>query len=87
MLVKSSEEIGMVVKNTRKSQGLTQEKLAKLCNIGARFIVDLENGKPTCQIAKTLIVLNGLGIKVDLTAPAANPLVDYIEVGLDNKED
>jgi y4mF family transcriptional regulator len=76
MLVKSSEEIGMVVKNTRKAQGLTQEKLAKLCNIGARFIIDLENGKPTCQIAKTLIVLNSLGIKVDLSPPAANTLVD-----------
>jgi len=70
MYIKSSKDIAEIVKEARKSQGLTQIKLAKLCNVGTRFIIDLENGKPTCQIDKILVVLNGLGIKVNMTPPS-----------------
>lgn len=38
------------------------------CGTGIRFIVDLEKGKPTCQIGKTLQVLQLLGLAVE-TAP------------------
>lgn len=69
MQIKTSEQIGKIVKDARKAQGLTQVKLARLCNVGTRFVSDLENGKSTCQIDKTLIILNGLGIKIDLISP------------------
>jgi hypothetical protein len=36
---------------------------------GLRFIIDLEKGKPTCQLGKVLIVLQTLGIKIDLALP------------------
>ena len=36
---------------------------------GLRFIIELEKGKPTCQLEKTLAVLNTLGIKIDLIPP------------------
>lgn len=32
-----------------------------------RFIVDLENGKPTAQIGKALAVLQSLGLALDLS--------------------
>ena len=35
------------------------------------FIIDLEKGKETCEIAKVLTVLNTLGIKMTLTTPTA----------------
>ena len=38
--------------------------MAGLCNVGVRFIVDLEAGKETCQIGKVLYVLDMLGIKL-----------------------
>lgn len=69
MYIKSTENIGKIIRETRKAQGFTQIKLAKLCGVGARFIGDLENGKPTCQLDKTLIVLNNLGIKIELSPP------------------
>lgn len=69
MNIKSPEEIGKIVRKVRKSQNLTQVKLAKLCNIGTRFIGDLENGKPTCQLDKTLTVLCGLGITLNIFVP------------------
>src|SRR5688572_31571578 len=38
---------------------------------GLRFIIEVEQGKPTCQLGKVLAVLQTLGIKFELIAPAA----------------
>ena len=39
---------------------------------GLRFIIELEKGKPTCQLSKVLTVLNTLGITIKLTPPATD---------------
>ena len=62
-------EIGERIRGTRKALGLTQEQLALTAGTGLRFIVDLEKGKPTCQIGKVLTVMSTLGIKMTLTTP------------------
>lgn len=62
--------IGETVRSTRKAQGLTQQDLALACGTGLRFIIDLEKGKPTCQLAKTLLVIQTLGITIALSPPA-----------------
>ncbi len=36
------------------------------CGTGMRFIVDLEKGKPTCQIGKTLQVMQALGLAIEI---------------------
>ena len=64
MQIKSMKDIGNLVKETRKKQKLTQVQLAQLSNVGTRFLSDLENGKPTCEVEKTLKVLSNLGIKL-----------------------
>ena len=65
----SSKQIGELIAKTRKSQQLTQQELAMVVNTGVRFISDLENGKPTVQLEKTLKVLQALGVNVLLTVP------------------
>ena len=65
MIIKTTKDIGNLIKQTRKKQGLTQVELAELTNVGARFLSDLENGKPTCEIEKTIKVLSNLGIKLE----------------------
>ncbi len=64
--------IGEIVRSTRKSMKLTQPDLALTSGTGLRFIVDLENGKPTCQIGKALQVINALGISIQLILPKTN---------------
>lgn len=56
------QEIGQLVRDERKAQGISQEDLAGVANTGVRFISDLENGKPTIQINKLLNVLSALGL-------------------------
>lgn len=59
-----SKDIGKIVKNTRKKLGVTQRNLALTSGTGLRFISELEQGKPTCQLEKVLTVLRTLGIKL-----------------------
>ena len=66
MQIKTVEDIGKLIKETRKKQNLTQVQLAKLTNVGTRFLSDLENGKPTCEVGKILKVLSNLGIKLEV---------------------
>ncbi len=66
----TAKHIGDLIRKTRKSLGLTQKDLALTSGTGLRFIIDLEKGKPTCQLEKALTVLNTLGIKMELTPPS-----------------
>ncbi len=61
-----SSSLGSFIKNIRKAQKLTQDEVAGLSGTGLRFIVDLEKGKPTCQIEKVLGVIKVLGIRIKL---------------------
>jgi HTH-type transcriptional regulator/antitoxin HipB len=58
----NAKEIGEIIKNTRKELGVTQRKLALTSGTGLRFIIELEQGKPTCQLEKVLTVLRTLGL-------------------------
>ncbi len=65
----TTAEIGDVVRTTRKAAGLRQDELAGAAGVGLRFIVDLEAGKPTAQIGKTLQVLAALGCSLEILPP------------------
>ena len=62
------DDLGRLVKKERKAMGLTQAELALASGTGIRFISDLENGKPTCQIGKTLAALKTQGIRMTLSS-------------------
>ena len=66
MKIKTTKDIAILIKTERKKQNLTQTELAGLCNVGLRFIVDVEAGKETCQICKVLKVLDVLGINLEI---------------------
>lgn len=61
--------LGQAVRRERKAQGLRQDELAAASGVGARFIIELEAGKPTVQLEKALHVLHTLGLSVAI-APA-----------------
>ena len=65
----SPGQVGQTVKKVRQALGATQRQLALAAGAGLRFVIDLEKGKPTCEIGKTLDVLNALGVRLTLEAP------------------
>ena len=72
MKAETVEELGRTIRLRRKELQLTQKELAMTCGTGLRFIIDLERGKPTCQLGKTLGVLRNLGLAVE-TRPLGHP--------------
>ena len=63
-VIRCAAELGEVARKQRQMLGLKQGDVAGLGNTGNRFMVDLEHGKPTLQLQKTLDVLDLLGLEV-----------------------
>ena len=64
--IRTSSEIGAAIRTERRQQGLTQSELADLCGVSLSFVSNLENGKPTAELAKALTVLTTLGLDLFL---------------------
>ncbi len=62
--IKSTLDLGKLVREFRVAQKMTQGDILGLANTGNRFIVELENGKPTVQFQKVLDVLDALGLEI-----------------------
>lgn len=56
--------VGCIVRAQRKRLALKQLDIAGLGNTGNRFIVDLQNGKPTVQLQKVLDIMDLLGLEL-----------------------
>lgn len=63
-MLKTALEFGQSVKRQRKERGWTQAELARRSGTGERFIIDLEGGKPSCQLEKALIVARTVGLEI-----------------------
>jgi len=62
--IRSTVDIGKAVRKKRKEDGLTLAEASALCGVGYRFLSNLENGKATAEVGKTLQVLSGLGLEL-----------------------
>jgi HTH-type transcriptional regulator/antitoxin HipB len=65
--IHSTKELGQLLRAARKQLGLTQSQLALATGVGLRFIVELEAGKPTLQLAKVLGIIDALGGILELS--------------------
>ena len=59
--IHTPQDLGRMVRETRKRLKLTQPQLALAANVGVRFIVELEAGKSTLRLENILWVLQSLG--------------------------
>ncbi|MDR3485312.1 MAG: helix-turn-helix transcriptional regulator [Bradyrhizobium sp.] len=64
----SPSDIAIAIKTARRALKLRQAELAAAAGVGLRFLVELEAGKPTVQLDKTLAVLDALGLDFQLTS-------------------
>ena len=62
--IRTSYDLGKAIAEARRALGLTQRELALAINSGERFIVDLEAGKPTAQLAKALAAARAVGLNL-----------------------
>jgi HTH-type transcriptional regulator/antitoxin HipB len=70
MTVKNAAEFGALIRQRRRKLGLTQDQLATRCGVGLRFIIELEAGKPSCQLGKALTAAVEVGLHLEDVPPA-----------------
>lgn len=68
----TTQTLGAALRAARKRLGLTQSELALAAGVGVRFVVDVEAGKPTVQLAPVLRVVEALGGSLQLTGVDAD---------------
>jgi y4mF family transcriptional regulator len=69
MKIQDAESLGQAIRQQRRRLKVTQRDLAMTSGTGLRFIIDLEKGKPTCQMGKALEIVRALGLKLEIEIP------------------
>lgn len=64
--INNPKELGEAVFRERKKLELTQKEISEFTDVGRKFVLELEKGKPTAQIGKIFELLNGLGLELHL---------------------
>lgn len=60
--------LGALIRKRRKELGYTQMFISDFTGFSMSFISDLERGKPTAEIGKTLYLISILGLDVEISA-------------------
>ncbi len=62
--VTSTQELGQLLRQVRKSSAIKQATISGLANWGGRFIGDVENGKPTVRAQMLFDLIGWLGLEI-----------------------
>jgi y4mF family transcriptional regulator len=65
MLIRTTREVGLLVRDRRRAVRLTQGELAERVGASREWIRQLESGKPRLELGLTLRALTALGIALD----------------------
>ena len=59
----AASAFGSLIRSRRKALKMRQDQLALATGVGRRFLIDLEAGKPSCQLGRSLLVAEALGLR------------------------
>lgn len=68
MKIIDSKSLGDTIRSRRKELKYTQAYISEITGLSVSFLSDLENGKPTTEIGKTIEVINLLGLDIFVEA-------------------
>ena len=66
-MITDAHSFGKALRQRRKDLGYTQAFLAEFSGFSVSFISDLENGKPSAELGKSLYLASLLGLDCSLT--------------------
>jgi transcriptional regulator with XRE-family HTH domain len=61
---------GDLIRSRRKALKMRQDQLALATGVGRRFLIELEAGKSSCQLGRSLLVARALGLSLPELASA-----------------
>src|SRR4030081_3250699 len=58
----AASAFGSLIRSRRQALKIRQNQLALATGVGRRFLFDLEGGKTSCQLGRSLLVAGALGL-------------------------
>src|SRR5579862_6484869 len=87
-----AQAFGSIIRSRRRALKMRQDQLALATGVGRRFLIELEAGKPSCQLGRSLMVARALGlVPAEILSTAEQPEQNSVADGLpdiivDNEE-
>ena len=86
-----AQQFGAMVREHREALKMRQDDLALATGVGRRFILELEAGKPSCQLGRALAVAAAVGLRtfdlMSANSDADNALLPDLMDDLPEAED
>jgi transcriptional regulator with XRE-family HTH domain len=78
----AASAFGSAIRSRRKQLRMRQAQLAMATGVSRGFVIDLEAGKPSCQLGRSLLVAEALGLRPAdiLAACSSGPLTTSPEL-------
>ena len=68
MLVRTSADLGAVIRDRRKQLKLDQSTFAKRIGVSRQWVIEVERGHARAELGLVLRAIDDLGIRLDATA-------------------
>jgi HTH-type transcriptional regulator/antitoxin HipB len=72
MHVRTSKDIGALIRDRRKRLGLDQKSLAERVGVSRQWIIEVEHGKSRAAIGLVLRTLGALGVALAVAPPKSS---------------
>ena len=66
MRIRTPVDFGLMIRQARRSRGMTQQQLARAAAVGRQWIVAVEAGKPRAELGKVLQTLAALDLSLSI---------------------
>ena len=67
--ITAPQQLGLLIRATRRTQGLRLDDTAGTAGVGPVFLREVERGKPTVQLGRVMQLLAELGIELKAEVP------------------
>jgi HTH-type transcriptional regulator/antitoxin HipB len=84
MLLRTPTDLGLLIRDARRTQRLSQQELARRVGVSRQWIVEVEKGRPRAELGLVLRTLAALGLQLTVGAPRDDePALPEATVDLD----
>lgn len=85
MFIRTPQDIGALLRESRKKAGLGQAELARRIGVSRQWVVEVERGKPRAEIGLVLRALNTLDspLQTDLAMSSYGRIADTPDIDID----
>jgi len=66
MKVRTPLDFGLMIRQARRSRGMTQQQLARAAAVGRQWVVEIEAGKPRAELGRVLQTLAALDLSLSM---------------------